>query len=82
MLPSRPLPIFLYIALNLTNIWCDEERMMTTRFFHKNFENEDLETKNLFPQQWPYEQCKREKHQVKRKMEKEKLGWEGKMFME
>jgi len=28
---------------------------MTTRFFHKSFENEDLETKNLFPQQRPYE---------------------------
>ncbi len=55
---------------------------MTTRFFHKNFENEDLEIKNLFPQQRQYEQYKREKCQVERKMEKEKLGWEGKMFKE
>lgn len=35
--------------------------------FTKNFENEDLETKDLFPQQWPYEQCKREKCQIKGK---------------
>jgi hypothetical protein len=40
--------------------------MITTRFFHQNFENEDLETKNLFLQQRPYEQYKREKHQIER----------------